>query len=173
MADEFDDVALDRAFGGAGHAHRLVQHDVHVAAGAWLAGSANAQRLAVDQYLVILADHRAGAGGMAIDGDPAGGDQAIGLATGAEAGVGDVFVESAGHHPIIRHHRPSRLMPWSTDLRFRHRTPGCGHCAWPRTWRGRRVAATRPGHLRPAATVPGRCSRSPPDRAPADPGRPR
>src|SRR5690606_41330171 len=58
-----------------------------------------------DPDLVALAHHRADPGRLAVDGHPALGDQAIGLAARTEAGSGDVFVEADGffgHGGIIR-----------------------------------------------------------------------
>ncbi len=80
VANEFDDIAFDRTLGGAGDAHRLVERDVDMFAATELLGLAHAQRLAIHQHGVFLADHRAGAGGHAIDGHPPFADQAIGLA---------------------------------------------------------------------------------------------
>ncbi|KAG0735420.1 hypothetical protein G6F24_018711 [Rhizopus arrhizus] len=110
---------------------------------------------------------------MAVDGDAAGGDQAIGLAAGAAAGVGDMFVESGGHRPIIRHRRPLRFMPARPDQALRRRRPGCGRRAWPRTWHGRPGAAARPDRPRPVAIAPVQCWRSLPAPVPAMPGQPR
>src|SRR5690606_32832959 len=99
VADEIDDVALDVLLGGAGHAHRLVERDVHVAAAAGT-GRACTQRLPVHEHHVVLAHFRAGTGGLAVDADPARGDQGIGLATGTDPGTGDVLVEAGGHAPF-------------------------------------------------------------------------
>src|SRR5690606_24482440 len=59
-----------------------------------------AQRLPVHEHHVVLAHFRAGTGRLAVDADPARGDQAIGLATRTEPGTGDVLVEAGGHAPF-------------------------------------------------------------------------
>src|SRR5690606_5350154 len=93
MADEVDDVVLDRRLAGTDDSDRLVQRDVDMLA---LASGdlADLQRLAIDLDLVALAHFRADPAADAIDGDPAFGDQAVGFATRAEAGLADVFVEA-------------------------------------------------------------------------------
>jgi len=55
---------------------------------------AHAQRLAIDQDLVALADLGTDPGAGAVDGDPPLADQAVGLAARAESGVADVFVQA-------------------------------------------------------------------------------
>ena len=59
-----------------------------------LGDRAHAQRLAVDEHLVALAHLGADAGADAVDGDPALGNEPVGFAARAEAGVADVFVEA-------------------------------------------------------------------------------
>src|SRR5690606_24634041 len=127
VANEVHDVPLDRAFGGAGDADRLVQGDVDVAALARL-GCTGIQRLPVDPDLVALAHHRADPGRLAVDGHPALGDRAIGLAARTEAGSGDVFVEADGffgHGGIIR---------WPGHLRRARRSgvQQVASCTWSR-----------------------------------------
>ena len=59
-----------------------------------LGRAARAQRLAVDPDLVALAHLGADPRALAVDGDTALADQAVGLAPRAEAGVADVLVEA-------------------------------------------------------------------------------
>src|SRR5690606_16536246 len=110
MAHEVDDVVLDPGFGGADHADRFVERDVDVLLLA-LGDGAGPQRLAVDPYLVTLAHLRTDPAPDAVDGHPAFGNQAVGLATGAEAGFADVFVEAHAGPGARGAHRLAQAPP--------------------------------------------------------------
>jgi hypothetical protein len=73
---------LTRRVGRAGDADRLVQRDVDVLAAALFRSRASG--LAVDAHIVALGHDAADAGDLAIDGDAAFRDQAIGLAARGE-----------------------------------------------------------------------------------------
>jgi hypothetical protein len=77
--------------------------------------------VAVDLDLVALAHHRAHAGGDAVDGDAARGDQPVCFAPGTETGFGDVLVE-AGDWRAHPSWRSLTRLRWTLAVQLARRT---------------------------------------------------
>src|SRR5690606_4505302 len=108
VADEVDDVVLNPGFGGADHTDRRVERDVDVLL-LTLGDGAGAPRRGVAPHLDRLPHLRTPP--APVDGHPAFGNQAVGLATGAEAGFADVFVEAHAGPGARGAHRLAQAPP--------------------------------------------------------------